>query len=167
MYSMILVAALASSPIVPDCHGRHGCHGCCGGYTCYGCSGGCYGYTDGTPPTPKKGFDEPKGKGFEEPRKQKEVAHEAIAAAPATIVVGLPAEAMLVIDDQPTVSTSAVRTFATPALKAGKEYYYTLKAQVVRNGKTVTTTERVAVRAGQTSRVTLDIPTATRLASAK
>jgi uncharacterized protein (TIGR03000 family) len=87
--------------------------------------------------------------------------------APATIVVSLPAEAKLIIDDRTTVSTSAVRTFATPVLEAGKEYYYTLKAEVVRDGQTVTTTERVAVRAGQTSRISLDIPATSGVASAK
>ena len=85
----------------------------------------------------------------------------------AVIVVSLPAEAKLSIDDQPTISTSAVRTFATPALAASTEYYYTLKAEVMRDGKAVTSTQRVAVHAGQTSRVTLDIPTASGVVSAK
>jgi uncharacterized protein (TIGR03000 family) len=86
-------------------------------------------------------------------------------AAPATIVVSLPAEAKLTIDDAATQSTSATRVFASPALETGKEYYYTLKAEVVRDGKTVPVTKRIAVRAGEETRVTLDFPAATSVAA--
>src|SRR5277367_6681986 len=43
MYSVVLMAALATTADVPACHGG-GC-GCHGGYYggCYGCYGGCYG----------------------------------------------------------------------------------------------------------------------------
>src|SRR5438552_1167959 len=47
---------------------------------------------------------------------------------PATLVVTLPAEATLIVEDQPTSSTSSERVFQTPALELGKEYVYTLKA---------------------------------------
>lgn len=80
--------------------------------------------------------------------------------APATIQVSLPADAKLTIDDAATTSTSANRTFATPSLETGKEYFYTLKAEIVRDGKTVTTTRRVAVKAGELTNVTIEIPAA-------
>jgi len=90
---------------------------------------------------------------------------EAGAAAPATIVVSLPANAKLLIDDRATSSTSANRTFATPALEQGKEYYYTLTAEIVRDGKNETVTQKVAVRAGEASRVNIEFPAATSVAS--
>ncbi len=90
---------------------------------------------------------------------------EASKAAPATIYVSLPADAKLTVDDIATTSTSATRVLATPELENGREYYYTLKAQVTREGKTLTASQRVAVRAGEATRVTLDIPAATGVAS--
>ena len=86
---------------------------------------------------------------------------EARISAPATIVVSLPAEATLSVDDHATTSTSATRTFVSPALNFGQEYTYELKAEIVRDGKTVTTTKQVNVHAGSESRVQLDFPTAT------
>jgi uncharacterized protein (TIGR03000 family) len=82
-------------------------------------------------------------------------------SAPASIVVSLPADARLTVDDTVTKSASATRRFATPALESGKEFHYTLKAEVVRDGKTYTAIRRVAVRAGEETQVTLDIPAAT------
>jgi uncharacterized protein (TIGR03000 family) len=79
--------------------------------------------------------------------------------APATIVVSLPVDARLSIDDAPTTATSASRTFVSPALESGYDYHYVLKAEVVRDGKTVSVEERVTVRAGEQTRVSLKLPT--------
>jgi uncharacterized protein (TIGR03000 family) len=76
----------------------------------------------------------------------------------ATIYVTLPAEAKLTIDGRPTASTSESRVFETPSLTPGKTFHYVLKATVVRDGKTDTVTEKVAVRAGEDTRVKLEIP---------
>lgn len=78
----------------------------------------------------------------------------------ATIVVSLPEDAQLTIDGEATTSTSAQRVFVSPALEQGKEYEYTLKAQVVRDGQTQIATARVTVRPGETSRVELAVPAA-------
>jgi uncharacterized protein (TIGR03000 family) len=75
--------------------------------------------------------------------------------ASATIVVKVAADAKVSFDDQPTKQTGALRTFVTPALPAGKEYGYDLKAEVVREGRVLSKTERITVRAGQTTRVDL------------
>ncbi len=158
MYSVVLLMAMTSSAEMPACHrggrcggGRHhsgcysgGCHRghCGGGGYCYGggcaggaCAGGvCYGVT-------------PTG-----------AATYALADAPATIVVTLPEDAKLSIDDNPTTSTSGSRVFVSPSLPAGQEYHYTLKAEVMRNGKPVTVVEKIAVRAGEETRVELREP---------
>jgi uncharacterized protein (TIGR03000 family) len=80
---------------------------------------------------------------------------EASIAGPATIIVSLPANATLTFDGAPTASTSSIREFITPSLQQGQTYGYTLAAQVVRDGKTVNATQRVTVRAGETTRVEL------------
>jgi len=85
----------------------------------------------------------------------------AASASPATIVVELPADATLTIDGDPTTSTSERRVFSTPALPEGRAFHYTLEATVIREGKAQSVTRRVAVRAGQETRVGLDIPQAT------
>jgi len=53
-----------------------------------------------------------------------------------------------------------LRTFASPVLEAGKDFSYTLKAELVVDGQTVTATKVVNVRAGQVARETLTFPTA-------
>src|SRR5262249_26990094 len=47
-----------------------------------------------------------------------------------------------------------------PALEPGKEFNYTLKGEIVRDGKTVTASQRITVRAGEETRVNLEFPTA-------
>lgn len=76
----------------------------------------------------------------------------------AYLVVTLPEDAKLTIDDGATVSTSRTRTFVTPELQKDKEFVYNLKAQIVREGKTLTLTKQAVVRAGQETNIALDIP---------
>ncbi|HZT83550.1 MAG TPA: TIGR03000 domain-containing protein [Gemmataceae bacterium] len=137
------------------CHGYVSCCGCCGPVvTCCGpvvtCAG-CTGHPVSPPPQPGKKKDMPKP--------GKTGGTEGVAA-PATIVVNLPADAQLKVDDYATASTSGTRVFVTPALEAGKEFSYTLSAEIVRDGKKVTTTKQVTVRAGEETRATLEFPTA-------
>jgi uncharacterized protein (TIGR03000 family) len=77
--------------------------------------------------------------------------------ASATIVVNLPSDAALKVDDQPVES----RTLVTPALDQGREFHYTLTAEIVRDGETLTATKEVAVRAGEETQVSIDFTTAT------
>lgn len=89
------------------------------------------------------------------------MAEVPVETKPATLIVQLPANAQLTIDEAQTTSTSAQRVFQTPALKTGYEYYYTLKAQVVVDGKAETMTQRVAVRPGETITVQMEVPATT------
>jgi uncharacterized protein (TIGR03000 family) len=77
---------------------------------------------------------------------------------PATLVVELPAHATLAVDDQPTLSTSTSRVLESPPLVPGIVYHYTLKAEVVRDGRTLTQEKKVSVSAGQVTRVSFDTP---------
>lgn len=178
MYSVVLMAALATSADVPNCHGHScgcygggyyggcyggcygcwgGCYGCYGG--CYGCYGGCYGCYGGcygcygcygggiivapaAPAAPVEKIPAPKPK------------EEAAAARTAKLVVSLPADANLYIDDTLMKTPSGKRTFNTPAIDRGQAYYYMVRAEVVRDGKTYSETRRVIIRAGDTSDAT-------------
>ena len=73
----------------------------------------------------------------------------------ATLVVNLPENATLTVDGEATNSTSAQRVFVTPALEDGKQYEYTLKAKVEREGKVEIATAKVTFRAGETKPVEL------------
>jgi uncharacterized protein (TIGR03000 family) len=75
----------------------------------------------------------------------------------ATLIVSLPEDATLTIDGEETTSTSAQRVFVTPALEEGKEYEYTLKAKVQRDGKVEIATAKVTFRAGETKPVELKV----------
>ncbi|HBI45488.1 MAG TPA: hypothetical protein DDY78_21930 [Planctomycetales bacterium] len=165
-------------------HHRHhggGCcggesYGCCGGYSGYsGCNGGYAGYSgctggqviigdghehhemhDGDHDGHHEGHHDDKkgGKGPEEEIK-KPAKPEAATPAPATIIVSLPANATLTIDDAATTSTASTRVFTSPVLPAGKDFHYTLKAQYIRAGQPVVLSREVTVRAGEETRVNL------------
>jgi uncharacterized protein (TIGR03000 family) len=154
-------------------HGRGGCGGGgCGGGGCYGggcygggcygggCfvgGGGCYGGICVLPGTPATGGGTSNGgmkKNGEDKDKDKDVA------APANLRVNLPADAKLFVDGAPTRSTSSQRLLITPNLQPGREFHYTLRAEVVRDGQVQRVSQRVAVRAGRETQVTIQVPTA-------
>jgi len=151
--------------------GKHGGNGCCGGGFFgggkhgHGCNGGCTGYVPAgcngcigggvvpppPPPPPVDKKDMPKKGG--------------VTSAPAYITVNVPADATITIDGAATKSTSAVRVFATPELDAGTVYYYTISATVIRDGKELVATEKVAVEAGAAPQLSLVPGTTPEVAS--
>jgi uncharacterized protein (TIGR03000 family) len=78
-------------------------------------------------------------------------------SAPATVRVTLPADATLTIDGHTTRSTSADRLFVSPPLEPGRTFYYTFEARFVRAGKTISVQQKVAVRAGRETVVSLEV----------
>lgn len=178
MYSLVLMAALSSGSATPDCfhlghHGGYsccgcwgggcygGCYGCWGGscYGCWGCYGatacyGCYGVA-AYAPTYGPSYGAPAGVPGDDravPMKKSEPAKEVTYSGRARLMVELPADAKLFIDDRPMRTQSERRTFTTPALEPGQLYYYVLRAEVTRDGKTVADTRRVIIKAGETVR---------------
>jgi len=168
MYGVVLLAALAGTAELPDCH-RGGRHGGCGGGGGYGggcgyggygggCGAGGCGYAYGG----YGGGGCPGGVCYGLPTATGGVL--VLADAPATIVVTLPEDAKLAIDDNATTSTSGNRVFVTPSLPIGQEYHYTLKAEVMRDGKATTVEQTITVKAGEETRIELTLP-ATGVAS--
>jgi len=144
------------------CHGgrARGCHGCHGG-SVHGCCGGAYVYGSMPYATGYYGSSTwvaPGYYGAMPDLPDYTYGSLAVTPAPAALVVRLPADARLTIQGSPTISTESVRTFMSPPLDPGKEFEYTLKAQVTRNGKTIERTRTVTVRAGQRDEVTIDLP---------
>src|SRR5262249_4536033 len=122
MYSIVLAAAMASSPMVPDWtpkqpnvvinYGNYHHHW----YRDY------YRYRIVVPVVEVPAIEVP-------------------AAAPARLIVNLPADAKLFLDDQPTTSRATERTFITPALEPGKVYTYKVRVEIGRDGQMLTETK--------------------------
>jgi uncharacterized protein (TIGR03000 family) len=81
----------------------------------------------------------------------------------ARVIVELPAGARLYVDDRAVTTrspgasprrddSSYTQAFNTPKLDGPRAYFYDLRAEVVRDGKTVSQTRRVVVRPGEVSR---------------
>jgi uncharacterized protein (TIGR03000 family) len=145
------------------CGGCYGCYGCYGGwgYGCYsnGCCGGYagvgyYGGGVAVPGAAVPGYAPegaaPPGEGLPPPKPDK----GGMGQAPnrAKLIVELPADAKLYVDDRPMNTTSNVRTFNTPELEPGQLYFYELRIEVQRDGKQVTETKRVIIKAGDVVR---------------
>lgn len=82
-------------------------------------------------------------------------------AAPARVVVELPADARLFANGQLTKQTTARREFVTPVLEVGQEFHYVLTVEAVRDGKLVRDTRTLPVSAGQVTSVNFgDLATA-------
>jgi uncharacterized protein (TIGR03000 family) len=94
----------------------------------------------------------PAGEAVPAPKKEGKKGEGEVSARPARVVVELPADAKLFIDDQAMKATSERRSFSTPTLQPGQAYYYEVRAEVEREGKTYSETKRVIVRAGETAR---------------
>jgi uncharacterized protein (TIGR03000 family) len=186
MYSLILMMALpadtpapaATAPVVVEyagCNGsspgllqrlfHHADHGCNGGseekhhlfhHSDYGCCGGKAGtiITSAPPPavTPAKPL--PPGEAVPAPKDKKQSA-----ASPGRLLLSVPADARVFVDEEPTRSSSAQRVFVTPALESGAGYTYTLRAELVRDGKVHNDVQVVTVTAGES--VTVSFPNLT------
>jgi uncharacterized protein (TIGR03000 family) len=181
MYSIVLMAALSTSGDVPafgrhgcngcwgGCYGcngcwggragwRRGCHGCWGG--CYGCWGSCYGCSGGYSGW-GRGYGYAYAPAAYAPRvfatktvpTIEDSAARAARRSSATLLVSLPADAKLFVDDQPTTSTTARRVFQSPSLEPGNTYSYSLRAEMQREGRKYQQVKNVDVRAGQKAAV--------------
>jgi uncharacterized protein (TIGR03000 family) len=75
--------------------------------------------------------------------------------SPVTLVVTLPADAVLTIDGAPTRQTGAERRYVSPPLTPGKTYVYTLAAAWTDGGTPRKAERRVEVQAGKDVKVDL------------
>jgi uncharacterized protein (TIGR03000 family) len=69
----------------------------------------------------------------------------------ARLIIDVPAEAKLYIDDHLMKTPSAHRTFRTPLLEPGQSYYYILRAELTQDGKQYSASKRLVVRSGETA----------------
>ena len=161
--------------------GWSGCHGCFGGVV-NGCSG-CYasGVANGGAeavgrPRADAPSDDAERKAVEDllrrlrdqkkrERERKRDDDNQVSAAPARIVVKLPAQARLWVDQVACPLQGTERSFDTPALEPGQRYAYTLRVEVERDGRRAEETRRVPLVAGQRVEVNFDNVGAVRTAA--
>jgi uncharacterized protein (TIGR03000 family) len=73
--------------------------------------------------------------------------------AAATVLVKAAGDVRLNVDGQTVRFAAPEQRFVTPQLEAGRAYFYEIRATVARDGKDVTVTRKVTVRAGEESRI--------------
>jgi uncharacterized protein (TIGR03000 family) len=162
------------------CGGLGGCcggyySGCCGGYygggydggyDGFGCWGGYSSWTPGYACHPTMGvpggYDwmngaavPETGTGAEElgiPKSKKNGDKDTMAPTRAKLIVEVPSGARLFIDDMPVKVPAGVQNFQTPALEPGRDYYYVVRVETMRDGQPVSETRRIIVHAGQVAR---------------
>jgi uncharacterized protein (TIGR03000 family) len=84
------------------------------------------------------------------------VAAPAVAAAQqATVTVKVPEGAKFSVDGKEVAVATPEQTFLTPALEASRTYYYEMKASTKKDGKELSASQRVAIKAGE--KVTVDL----------
>ena len=77
---------------------------------------------------------------------------------PARITVSLPGNARLWVDNVYCPLTSNERSFSTPALQPGQQYFYTMRMEVEKDGRVETENRRVNVAAGVRINVDFNAP---------
>jgi uncharacterized protein (TIGR03000 family) len=150
--------------------GSSGCCGSCGGYEVYygscGSSGGSYGgeiYSPAMPMQSAPMMAPPSGTPTPPPTPPAPgvlgapTGRSTYNADAAYLLVSVPADAKVFVNDRATVSTGAERQYVSHGLEQGMRYEYTVRAEMVRDGKTVTETKTVQLSAGNSSNVAFDL----------
>lgn len=163
MYSVVVLMAMTGGADLPASHrgGRHhGCCGCCGNQCCQqscGCCGNsscnnccqpasCCGCQGGN------GGDKSGDKGDDGDKES------SLRLQPARILVSTAGNAKVLVDDYTMKSTAKVKAFRTLPLQPGESYIYAVTAVYQQDGREVKVSRDVVVTAGQTARVSLDVP---------
>ncbi len=90
---------------------------------------------------------------LERPKKNKTGVKETMDPTRAKLLIELPAKAKLFIDDLPVKTALGMQFLDTPALEPDKVYFYTVRIEVMRDGKPLSETRRILIRAGQVARM--------------
>jgi uncharacterized protein (TIGR03000 family) len=173
MYSVMMAAMLTAGTTAPQwgghgsyaspgavavswggCYGMYGsgAFGCAGGmYACVGCYGGYSSWWSGTGSGPWTGGSVSAPAAFGAPLSYHAKATD--EAAPAKVIVQLPAGARLFVEGKEIALDPETGSFTTPKLEAGAAFVYTLKAQAIRGGRVVSETKDIRVSAGGQTRV--------------
>jgi uncharacterized protein (TIGR03000 family) len=79
--------------------------------------------------------------------------------------VQVPGTARVYVNNAPTRSTGAVRRYVSRGLQPGREYAYTVRVELDRDGQTVSEEKTVNLQAGQSSSLSFGFEAPTELAA--
>lgn len=188
MYSLVLMAALTGGSTVADWHHCAACGYYGGGAGYPGFNGGAYegcgcwgGYAQwsycnmpppnplvtggygvaGRPAVPGTGTAPPRTRNSQEELEQQKNdagVTQTMDSTRAKLLIELPANAKLFIDDMPVKTAVGVQLLYTPALEPDKVYFYTVRIEVMRDSQPLSETRRVLVRAGQVAHMEFKEP---------
>ncbi|MCA9116112.1 MAG: TIGR03000 domain-containing protein [Planctomycetaceae bacterium] len=82
--------------------------------------------------------------------------YAATTSKSATLVVKVPENARVYLQDQKMTLTGTTRRFYSPALDSSKSYVYTVRVEVDRDGRTITRETEATVTAGGNVEVSVD-----------
>jgi uncharacterized protein (TIGR03000 family) len=82
-----------------------------------------------------------------------DLATDKAAADVARVTVRVPEDAKVFVDGVLCQLDKATSSFETPKLEGGRQYFYTIKAEVVRDNQTLRASRRVIVEAGKQATV--------------
>jgi len=86
---------------------------------------------------------------------------------PARVLIRVPPQARVWVENTPLTQTGADREMVSPPLDPSQKYHYTVKAEWVANGQTMTQERTVNIQGGQTSTVDFTAPEASPPPAAK
>jgi uncharacterized protein (TIGR03000 family) len=95
---------------------------------------------------------------LEKSKKNKTGFKETMNPTRAKLLIKLPANAKLFIDDMPVKTALGVQLLDTPALEPDKVYFYTVRIEVMRDSQPLSETRRILIRAGQVARLEFKEP---------
>jgi uncharacterized protein (TIGR03000 family) len=110
-------------------------------------------------PTPSNAPSSGTGTEFQPPVAKPTGTNESTGIVPdrsTVLSLRVPTDAQVFINDYKTKTNGDLRRYVTRNLKTGREYYYHVKAVVVRNGKTIERNELVSLKAGESEAVEFD-----------
>jgi uncharacterized protein (TIGR03000 family) len=87
------------------------------------------------------------------PLPKRKADEESAAPNRARMIVEVPSDAKLFIDDKPMKTTNEKRSFSTPDLEKGETYYYEVRVEVMRDGKPLSETRKVIMKPGEVAKV--------------
>jgi uncharacterized protein (TIGR03000 family) len=85
-------------------------------------------------------------------------ASTSINQADGLLTVAVPDDAKIYVNGQATTSTGGSRQYVSRSLQPGFSYAYEVRAEVVRDGRTVEQVKTIDVRAGETAKLAFDFP---------
>ncbi len=130
-------------------YGSWGSYGCCGySYSSCGCCGSAVPAATIVPSTPMT----PPPPGAD----GKTTYNPSVASDSALLAVSVPADAKVFVNGRATTSVGAQRQYVSRGLETGMRYAYEVRAEMTRDGKTVSETRTVELTAGTSANVSFE-----------